>query len=315
MKILVAEDEEATAALLRGMLRAMGHEVTVATDGLQAWKMQQADPSPLVVSDWMMPGLNGPSLCRYIRESGDSRYTYVILTTVRGSRADRMEGLRAGADDFLVKPVDPEELAIRLEIARRLLAVQERLQAQNIRLAELASTDELTGLMNRRQFQRAMEASLSLASRSGLPLSLILLDIHHFKSFNDTFGHPAGDSALRAFAATLKSSSREHEPVGRYGGEEFGIILFGADREAARIAAERIRSALARREWLPRPVTASQGIATSGPETRSVIELVEKADLALYRSKRRGRDCITHHEDQSDETTPTHASSKVEAFR
>jgi two-component system chemotaxis response regulator CheY len=301
MKILVAEDEGMTAALLRGMLTALGHKVTLASDGLDAWQMLQGESWPLVLSDWLMPGLDGLSLCRQIRQRGDSSsYTYIILTTVRGGRADRMEGLKAGADDFLVKPIDREELAVRLEIARRIIAVQERLERQNARLAELASTDELTGLINRREFFRTLEASFALASRQRQPLSLVLLDVDHFKSFNDTFGHPAGDAALRAFADAVKSGCRQYEPVARYGGEEFAVILLGADRESACRVAERMRMILARREWLHRPLTASLGIATTGPRVRSVSSLVEQADLALYSSKRRGRDRVTHCDDGPD---------------
>jgi PleD family two-component response regulator len=130
--------------------------------------------------------------------SGIGLTTYVILSTVRDTRTDRLEGLRAGADDFLAKPIDPEELAVRLGIAQRILSVHQRLEREIGWLAELASTDELTGLVNRREFQRSFEVNLALASRQMVPLSLVLLDVDHFKSFNDSFGHLAGDTALRA---------------------------------------------------------------------------------------------------------------------
>jgi diguanylate cyclase (GGDEF)-like protein len=300
MRILIAEDEEATAAALRGALGALGHEVAVAADGVQAWRMLQEERIPLVISDWMMPGLDGPALCRRIRAAGDSPYTYIILLTVRHRREDRMEGLRAGADDFLVKPFDVPELAVRLEIARRILTVQERLERQNARLAELAATDELTGLVNRREFRRGLEMSFALAARQGLPLSLVLLDVDHFKDFNDTFGHPAGDDALCAFAETLRSHCREHEPVARFGGEEFAVTLFGSPRGAARDVAERVRAALAGQQWLHRPLTASFGVATTGQGLRTVAEFVERADLALYYSKHHGRDRVTHYDDLPD---------------
>ncbi len=209
-----------------------------------------------------------------------------------------MEGLRAGADDFLVKPVEAEELAVRLEIARRILSVQERLERQNARLTELATTDDLTGLVNRREFRRALGVNFALAERQGLPLSLILFDIDHFKDFNDTFGHPAGDEALRTLAQVVRATCREHEPVARFGGEEFAVMLFGASREEARGAAERIRAELARGRWTHRPLTVSFGIATSGPDVATVADLVERADAALYLSKRHGRDRVTHDDDQ-----------------
>jgi two-component system chemotaxis response regulator CheY len=292
MRILVAEDEEMTAAALRGRLAGMGHDVAVATNGLDAWQMLQAEHIPLVLSDWMMPGLDGPSLCRRVRARGELPYTYFILLTARKERSDRMEGLRAGADDFLVKPVDAEELAVRLTIARRILSVQDRLERQNALLAELASTDELTGLDNRREFLRVLEANLALASRQAFPLSLILFDVDHFKSYNDEFGHPAGDVALRAVADAARSVCRAHEPAARYGGEEFAIIVFGSSEDAQSVA-ERMQAALAARAWPNRPLTASFGIATTGKLSQSASELMEQADRALYRSKSRGRNCIS----------------------
>ena len=298
MRILLVEDEEVTAAALRGIVASLGHQVTVAADGTSAWRLLQEGHIPVVLSDWMMPGLDGLSLCRHIRGLGDSPYTYIILLSVRDRRADRMEGLRAGADDFLVKPVEAEELAVRLEIARRILSVQERLERQNARLTELATTDDLTGLVNRREFRRALGLNFAMAERQGLPLSLILFDIDHFKDFNDTFGHPAGDEALRTLAQVVRATCREHEPIARFGGEEFAVMLFGASREESRSAAERIRAALARCRWTHRPLTVSFGIATSGPDVATVADLVERADAALYLSKRHGRDRVTHDDDQ-----------------
>ncbi len=297
MRILVVGTEEATTAMLERALSAMGQEVAVASDGLHAWTMLQNEHIRLVISEESMPKLDGLSLCRGIRQLTDRPYTYVILCTDRTSRADRIEGLRAGADDLVVKPIDPEELGLQLEVAQRILAVHARLEQANGRLTELATTDELTGLVNRREFQRAFEANVAMALRLDVPLSLMLLDVDHFKQFNDTFGHPAGDAALRGFAETVRASSRHHEPVGRLGGEEFGIVLYDTTGAAARTVAQRIREALARREWSHHPLTASYGAATTGPGIQTVAELIAQADLALYDSKRRGRDCFTHFDD------------------
>jgi diguanylate cyclase (GGDEF)-like protein len=297
MRVLIAEDEEVTAARLRGCLVAMGHDVVVATDGLQAWELIQKDHMPLVISDWSMPHLDGPSLCRRIRGQVDSLYTYVMLLTAKAGQADRMDGLRAGADDFLIKPVHPDELAVRLEIARRILAVQERLQRQNEMLAELASTDELTGLANRREFFRMLETNFAVATRQGIPLSLVFFDVDHFKTYNDAFGHIAGDGALRMFGQTVRATVREHETVARYGGEEFAAILLGTSRGAARDAAERLRSAIAKRDWPHRRITASFGVSTIGPAVRTVTQLVDQADVALYLSKRQGRDRVSHYDE------------------
>ena len=294
MRILIVEDSKLQANFLRGLLESMGHEARVAADGDEAWRVLQEEPFPLVVSDWVMPGLDGPSLCRRIRERQGGSYTYVILLTVLGGRSDRMEGLRAGADDFLVKPVDAEELASRLEIARRILEMQARLERQNERLEELAATDELTGLSNRRGWRRALEVGFALASRRGLPLSLVLLDVDHFKSFNDAFGHPAGDDVLREVGEVLKGHCREHDTAARHGGEEFAVVLLGSGRGEAGDVAERLRCAVAGRPWRHRRVTVSCGVATLGPRMSDASCLVDRADRALYQSKRRGRDCVTH---------------------
>jgi two-component system cell cycle response regulator len=308
MRLLMVEDEEVTAAVMGAALTSMGHQVTVATDGLSAWKILQTEHFPVVLSDWMMPGLDGPTLCRRIRALGDSPYTYIILLSVRDRRADRMEGLRAGADDFLVKPFEADELAVRLEIARRIISIQEQLERQNARLTELATTDDLTGLANRREFRRTIEANFTLSRGQGLPLSLILLDIDHFKGFNDTFGHPAGDEALRTLARALRASCRGHELAARFGGEEFAVVLLGASREEAKGSAERIRAALCECRWAHRSLTASFGIATSGPGgagiTGGIADLVEQADAALYYSKQQGRDRITLRDDMPDRLPP-----------
>ncbi len=296
MKILIAEDAALQAEYLRRLLESMGHEVRIASNGEDAWRILQDEPIPLVLSDWMMPALDGPSLCRRIRARHNGSYTYIILLTVLGRRGDRMEGLRAGADDFLVKPVDPEELAARLEIARRILDVQFRLERQNELLRELAATDELTGLKNRREFRQSLEVGFALASREGLPLSLLLLDVDSFKSYNDEFGHPAGDDVLRQVADVLKSHCRKQDTAARLGGDEFAVVLIGAGPADARAAAERIRDAVAARPWPLRPISLSLGVATLSTGTTDPSVLIEQADRALYRSKRTGRNRVTHHD-------------------
>ena len=157
----------------------------------------QSGQAPLLISDWMMPLVDGPELCRRIRSAAGDHYTYIILLTSRDRREDRLEGLRAGADDFLIKPPDPDELTVRLEIAERILKVHAQLARQNERLAELAAVDELTGTKNRRRFREDLELLFAQAERLGSPLSLIMLDLDQFKAYNDTFGHPAGDEILR----------------------------------------------------------------------------------------------------------------------
>ena len=195
-------------------------------------------------------------------------YTYVVMVTARGGNEDRLEALAAGADDFLAKPFDPRELVARLGIADRLIAMQEELERKNAELRALATTDELTGLKNRRRFFEELETQFALAARRRSPLSLVLLDVDHFKAYNDAFGHPAGDDVLRGVADVLRGVTRGHDTVARHGGEEFAVLLPGTGPEVARGMAERLREAVERRAWPHRPVTASFGVATIDPGDR-----------------------------------------------
>jgi two-component system chemotaxis response regulator CheY len=303
MRILIAEDQATSALYLRRTLERLGHEVIVATDGLEAWRMVQDCDVSVVISDWMMPGIDGLELCRRIRLRPVLRYTYIILLTSKDLRTERLEGLRAGADDFLVKPPDADELAVRLQIAQRILGVQEQLERLNVRLAELVTIDGLTGVRNRRSFDEGLQSAVSFAARKGLPLSLVMLDVDQFKSFNDTFGHPAGDGVLRTVADLLRSNVREHDLVARYGGEEFVVLLPATDRQGSLIVGERLRAVVADLTWPLRPVTISVGIATMGKEALAPGELVEHADQALYRAKQLGRNRVVH-QDEGEGTSP-----------
>jgi diguanylate cyclase (GGDEF)-like protein len=294
MKILIAEDQPPAALYLRRTLEKMGHETAIAVDGAQAWSMVRSGETPILISDWMMPHLDGPELCRRIRAAQDVRYTYIILLTSRDRREDRLNGLRAGADDFLTKPPDPDELAVRLEIAERILRVHQQLALQNQQLAELATIDELTGTKNRRRFREDLELLFGQADRVAAPLSLIMLDIDKFKEYNDAYGHPAGDEVLRLTGLVLKGTVRGHDVVARYGGEEFVVLLPATDVAESLEVAERVKSAIAQCRWTHRSVTASLGVATAGPRTASAAMLVEEADYALYQSKQVGRNLVTH---------------------
>jgi diguanylate cyclase (GGDEF)-like protein len=292
MKILIAEDQPTSALILRRFLERMGNEVSVAVNGAEAWNALQKEHVPLLITDWMMPQMDGLELCQRIRNSGHEGYTYVILLTSRDCHHDRLVGLRAGADDFLTKPPDPEELAVRLEIAGRILAVHETLLRQNARLAELATTDELTSVKNRRRFQEDLEMHAALAARERLPLSVVMLDVDNFKTYNDEFGHPAGDEALRFVAQTLQQGVRLQDVVARYGGEEFVILLPASDTSAAIKVAERLRIVIEQHTGLARGVTASFGVATADLGATDTETLVKQADQALYQAKRAGRNCV-----------------------
>jgi two-component system cell cycle response regulator len=300
MKILIAEDQPASAVFLRRTLERMGHEVAVAPDGEAAWQALRDDHAQVLISDWVMPRLDGLELCRRIRDEDGDGYTYVILLTSKDRREERLEGLRAGADDFLTKPVDADELAVRLGIASRILTVHEALASRNARLAELAMVDELTGVKNRRRFREDLDLFFALASRRKIPLSLVMLDVDHFKQYNDAFGHPAGDEVLRIVAGLLLDVTREHDVVSRYGGEEFAILLPSTGSDSAVAVAERFRERIERHPWPHRAVTASLGVASTGADTPTSASLVETADRALYCSKGSGRNRVSYQGMETD---------------
>jgi len=305
MRILIAEDQPTTALFLRHTLEKMGHEAVVAPDGEEAWRIVQSGAAPLLISDWMMPRLDGPDLCRRIRAAGDEPYTYIILLTSRDRREDRLEALNAGADNFLTKPPDPQELAVGLVVAGRILNLYEQLARKNALLVDLATIDELTGAKNRRRFREDLELLFAQADRQGSPLSILMLDIDHFKQYNDTFGHPAGDEVLRRVGTILQTAVRAHDVVARYGGEEFVVLMPSTKENEALEVAERLRSAIAYQPWPLRKVTASLGVATTGRDTPNAAALVDQADRALYHSKQAGRDQVTLYQNAAAEAVQT----------
>lgn len=462
MKILVAEDDQVSALILTRVLEKSGHQVDHAVSGRHAWELAQSATYDLVVSDWMMPEIDGLELCRLIRSQLNKAYTYFVLLTAKSQREARIEALAAGVDDFLVKPLDREELQARLVAAKRILDMQDelrrhtaklsvtmgyletanrrfsdlfiglpvasitfdndgrivewnrasevlyqkhpkevwqeplvsviadkehrewaesfvaralagesidneetqfhrpdgsmrhvvystfplrsnrgvilgavctcndmterrqleqRLEEQlrlanelneslaekslelarlNDQLEELATTDGLTGLKNHRYYNEILATQYSFATRTGTPLSIILCDIDHFKQFNDSFGHPAGDQLLREFARLLESKVRNEDLVARYGGEEFVVLLPGSDREAAMNVAEKLRTVIEDAPWDLRKVTASFGVATVTSNEISKTAAVDSADKALYASKQAGRNRVTHADDLAD---------------
>lgn len=457
MKILVVEDSRIALRLLEELLRKVHHEVATAVDGAEAWRIFQEQHLDAIISDWMMPNMDGLTLCRNVRGATERPYCYFILLTSRDQREDKQAGMEAGADDFLVKPPDPTDLMARLGVAQRILGMQEKLRAQsaqmrelmdyleltnkrfaelymglpvacvtcdlegriqewnraseqlfgiraqqavqhflwetlypaekewevrdklralqkgegvgleeewcyahpdsnprhlvcyaiplkghndavvgaimahvdvtsrvlleqqlseqlafsqrlnaeldrhrrdlaraNQKLEELATIDPLTGLANRRLFWERINEYFSQATRTKLPLSLLLFDVDHFKGYNDSYGHSAGDDLLHTLGELLHSLGRTEDIVARYGGEEFAMVLPATDAAGAKTVAERLRALVENYRWPLRVVTISVGIATYNATQpfQNVQQLIDAADVALYKAKLEGRNRV-----------------------
>ena len=306
MKLLVVDDDPDSRRLLSISLGWAGHQIIEAEDGLEAWEKFQHDPARLVITDWMMPGLDGMELIARIRANETDAYTYIIMLTALREKPQIVSGLEAGADDYLTKPFDPEELAARVSIGERILKLQASLLDSRRNMESLAMHDTLTGLLNRRAIHDRALAELNRLQRGTAngPFSIILLDIYHIKNINDTHGHEAGDRALQAVAKLLEGHVRSYDGLGRWGGEEFLMLLPGTRLAEACAVAERIRVTLA----AARPAlqdgtrvsfSASLGVATiDGAGAEAVSEqtldsLVRAADRALYQAKSDGRNRVS----------------------
>jgi diguanylate cyclase (GGDEF)-like protein len=296
MRILIADDSQISRRLLEETLKSWGYEVVVACDGEEAWRiLNEHDPPPLAIFDWMMPGYTGPELCRLVREKNREPYTYILLLTSRNERDDVVQGLDSGADDYVTKPFDRHELKVRLRAGTRIVELQDQLLSTREALRYQATRDYLTHLWNRSSILELLEKELSRSSRQNSPVGVVLADLDHFKAINDTHGHGAGDIALQEAATRMRESLRDYDSIGRYGGEEFLIVLPGADDTATQTLADRMRCALKDDTVIipsgsPLRLSCSLG-CTSGVGGRiSADELVRRADQALYTAKRGGRD-------------------------
>ena len=298
MRVLAAEDNPVFQSMFKTMLTRWGYQPVMARDGNEAWSiLERADAPRLAVLDWMMPGVDGVEICRRVRSANREPYVYILLLTARTESQDLIEGMDAGADDYLTKPFNAHELRVRIRAGRRILELQEELLRAREALREQATHDGLTGLLNRTSIMEKLDDELARAARENSPLSVLMVDLDRFKAVNDTQGHLAGDAVLREAANRFRSAARRYDSVGRYGGEEFLIVLPGCTAEAARVHAERIRLAIAgkpfRAESRPLGVTCSVGLASS--DHCAPAMLLREADDALYEAKALGRNCVVVH--------------------
>jgi len=295
MKILAAEDNPIFQTMLRSMLTKWGYEVVIGRDGIEALDILQQENAPrLAILDWMMPGLDGVEVCRRVRAGRSEPYIYILLLTARNDSQDVVEAIDAGADDYLTKPFNTLELRARLRAGRRIIELQEELLVAREALRQQAMHDGLTGLLNRTAILGVLQQELARANRDNQSVSILMVDLDHFKQINDSLGHLAGDAVLEEAAVRMKASVRAYDCIGRYGGEEFLVVLPGCGGEGAWAQAERLRQALDTEPFQVGsegvPVTCSVGCACrSGPSCASADTLIREADGALYAAKHRGR--------------------------
>jgi diguanylate cyclase (GGDEF)-like protein len=300
MRILVVDDDPLTLHMVVYRLRQWGHEVISCTDGDSAWKVLEGGMVPNVaILDWMMPGLNGPELCQKIRSKKDCPYVYIVLLTGRNNPEDLIVGLDAGADDYLTKPFHLGELEARLRAGKRIVDLQNELISARETLRIQAMQDPLTQILNHGAILDALLNEINRAQREHQPLSLILADLDGFKNVNDSYGHVAGDQVLIEVSRRMRNCLRSYDAIGRYGGEEFLIVLQNSDDSQALRLAERIRVAVCsepfRFHHVDLTVTVSQGVTTwTNPDSVPIEQLIQAADRALYGVKNSGRNGVQH---------------------
>lgn len=292
MRIMLVEDSAIDRRQIGCYLKAWNLDFVAVENGAEAWtRLQGPDAPSLVLLDWVLPGLDGIALCQRIRTLGASgTYIYTVMLTAKDKKQDLLAAMAAGADDYLAKPVDPSELKARILVAKRILELQ-----QSLRFA--ATHDFLTKLLNRAEILASLRRELSRSEREDKPVAILMADLDHFKKVNDRLGHAAGDAVLKEIAERLKSDLRPYDLVGRYGGEEFLIVLPNCSLDVATRRANAIRSLVCKdaivTTFAPVPITVSIGVTASDWRQNFTIEdLLQQADETLYRAKKNGRNCV-----------------------
>lgn len=299
--ILIAEDDAVTRMLLKKTLIKKGHEVVSVENGQKAFDLFQERFFPIILTDWMMPEMDGLELCRAIRKRVNPGYVFIVLLTAKDSHDNIITGLEAGADEYLTKPFNRAELIARLNTGKRFLEQDRALRKANEEIRILSITDPLTGCSNRGCLNKRLPQEIQRAGRYNRPLSIVMCDIDHFKKVNDTYGHQAGDLVLKDFSKRIKDSIRDKvDMLARYGGEEFLVTLPETDLDGALHLAERLRKVISEKKYnigtKKINITASFGVAgfdsyNAGDEI-SFDTLTNRADKYLYQAKNEGRNRV-----------------------
>jgi two-component system cell cycle response regulator len=301
MNILLAEDSKVYRHLIGSCLKEWGFDFVMVDDGLGAWDLLKNEDRPtLALLDWVLPGMNGIDLCRRIRErTNHQHYVYTVVLTAKNKKQDLLDAMEAGADDYLVKPFDPPELRARLLAGKRIIDLQTELIGARESLIFSATHDAMTHLSNRAEIIAFLQREMVRARREQRPVAVVLADIDHFKKVNDTLGHLSGDAVLKDVARKLTAELRAYDSVGRYGGEEFLLVLPGCDLDGVLHRAKDIRMRIAQDAVTTNKghvkVTISMGVTIVDPAANASIEaILERADTALYCAKNNGRNRVEH---------------------
>jgi len=285
--------------MLSAITKSWGYEVTLVEDGAQAWQLMQQDDAPsLLLLDWEMPNMNGIEVCERVISQSPENPPYIVLLTSRTGSDAIVEGLSKGASDYLAKPFDREELKVRLQVGKRLIEMQQKLNSTLQELTDLASKDALTGLLNRRTIMEALPKEIKRIERQEQVLCIGMCDIDHFKRINDTYGHLAGDEVLKEVTHRMTETLREYDLLGRYGGEEFLIITPVDTTTNSMMVYQRICEAVSGQpieiEGASITVTISCGVTSYRPEhdNHDIFKVIGRADDALYQAKHAGRNQV-----------------------
>jgi two-component system cell cycle response regulator len=298
LKILIADDDALSRRLLEKTLERAGYEVIAVENGKQALEQLYKLEGPrLALLDWVMPEFDGPAVCRAVRTRSEQAYIYMVLLTSKGSKEETVLGLESGADDYLTKPFNAEELRARLRVGERILLLEDRLVEAREHMRFRVTHDQLTSLLNRGAVMDLLVRELARSHREQKSTAILLGDVDHFKRVNDTMGHVVGDQVLTEIANRLLGSVRSYDFVGRYGGEEFIVVLNNCDPNYALGRAEEIRKSISNRAIHtakgPHNLTMSFGVLLSGEwGLRPVEQLLHEVDIALYEAKVAGRNCL-----------------------